>query len=457
MKKTILKFICVIGILLCVLFLTFILMVNRVIPTPSFLINNSLKIKNLGSITSDGTNTYVLLETYDSIFNNDLWCIATQYDIKPSLEDDWQKITDNKCILKINDTDKYIFIRNNDKIGNSYVISDFVSSIIKIDVKENIKLIKDETYEINTTLSTIGSPDTTLLFISEDENVAKVENNKIIAIDDGSTKINIYDNYGNKKSINVDVTSLITLPTINNSKPYLKYMQYTQEEAKILDEYLAYQISEAGDHTRAGVVAAARFLSLEFKQRVPYFLENGRITHYNHQRPYCDGEGRYYHKGLYLSTDKYEDLEKIVAGPMMWGGYIREWSTDNGMMPNGLDCSGFVCWCIYNGGFDLGDIGGGLSDGIVPTLSDIGILKRITMSLLESGTVKAGDLVMNDGHIGIIIGIDENNVYVADTLHHGVGTYVTKFTYQGLINGTFTHIIDMSEQYVDDGNYTAMW
>lgn len=84
-------------------------------------------------------------------------------------------------------------------------------------------------------------------------------------------------------------------------------------------------------------------------------------------------------------------------------------------------------------------------------------MKRITMDLLNSHTVKAGDLVMLDGHIGIIIGIDDENVYVADTLYYWKGTWVTKFTYRGLVNSTFTHIIDMSELYKEDGNYTAMW
>ena len=234
-------------------------------------------------------------------------------------------------------------------------------------------------------------------------------------------------------------------------------MQYTTEQAHLLDEYLFYQVGQAGYKTRAGVVAAARFLTLEFKYRIPYFLENGRVTHFNHQRPYCDGEGRYYHMGLYLSKDKFKDIEKSSAGPAMWGAYIKEYSTDNGIIRNGLDCSGFVCWCLKNGGYDFGDIGGGLSEGGVPTLSDIGIMKKITMQLLNTGTVKAGDLVMLDGHIGIIIGIDDTYVYVADTLYYSKGTWVTKFTYQGLVNSTFTHIIDMSEQYKEDGNYTNMW
>ena len=456
MGEKIIKWLCFCIILACILVLSF-FFVNSDWFNGAIL-KQGRSIKNIGDISYDGENAYLSIETYILPIKKNLWCIATDNEITPSFKDsNWQPIIDNKCNIKIENNDKYIYIRDSERIGERYVISDYISTIVKLNVKQNLKLVKDEVKEFNVSLKYVGNPDTTIKYLVEDENVAKVEDEKIIAVNDGSTKIFVSDNYGNKDVINVDVTSLITLPKINNSKPSLKYKQYTQEEAKILDEYLAYQISEAGDSTRAGVVAAARFLTLEFKQRIPYFLENGRITHFNHKRPYCDGEGRYYHKGLYLSTDKYADIEKSVAGPTMWGGYIKEWSTDNGIMPNGLDCSGFVCWCLYNGGFDLGDIGGGLSEGGVTTLSDIGIMKRINMELLQSGTVKAGDLVMYDGHIGIIIGIEDNAVYVADTLHHGYGTWVTKFTYRGLVYSDFSHIIDMSEQYKEDGNYTAMW
>ena len=455
MSKKIIKWSCIAICVICAVALLTLFVTSEAFQT--LIHHKQLAIKNLNDLSYDGQTISASLYSYKSLFNKAQYCIATETIDKPSENDDWQQIVDFHCDINIGENDKYIFLKNNNEISEPYPISDYISSIVNLNTKEKYMLIKDQVKPLDIKIISVGSPDTSLTFTSEDENVAKVEESNLVAVNDGNTTITVSDNYGNSKTIDVTVTSLITQPTINNSKPSLRYMQYTQEEAKILDEYLAYQISEAGDNTRAGVVAAARFLSLEFKQRVPYFLENGRITHFNHQRPYCDGEGRYYHKGLYLSTDKYADLEKSVAGPMMWGGYIKEWSTENGMMPNGLDCSGFVCWCIYNGGFDLGDIGGGLSEGDVTTLSDIGIMKKITMDLLNSGTVKAGDLVMYDGHIGIIIGIEDNAVYVADTLYHGKGVWVTKFTYQGLVYSSFSHIIDMSEQYKEDGNYTAMW
>lgn len=383
MKNKVIKTLKWLGIIIAILVLGIII--------ETIIVNNILTVKNINDISYDEDNVYLNIETYSAIINTKKWCIASSNETAPEFSDDWQQISSNKCSVKIHSGDKYIYIRNDKKVGDRINISDYISCIAKIKVnKDNIKLIKGESAKIDIELITMGKPEESITYKSENENIAKIEDDKIIGVNDGKTIITVSDNYGNSETINVEVTSLITAPKINNSKPFIRNKQYTQEEAKILDEYLFYQIDEAGYGTRAGVVAAARFLSLEFKYRIPYFVENGRLTHFNHQRPYADGEGRYYHRGLFLSTDKFADLEKSSAGPAMWGAYIREWSTDNGLMPNGLDCSGFVCWCMINGGFDkIGDIGGGLSEGGIPTISDYGVSQRITMELLESGKVKA--------------------------------------------------------------------
>jgi len=459
-KKNIIKWICITIITICIIFLGIVVINSN--EFKAIILKKGLTIKSIGNVSYTDGEVYAEIETYNFIINKNLWGIATDNEVAPEFSDDWQQISENKCNLKIDDNDKYIYIRDSKNVGEKIVISDYASDIAKIvinnKVNDEIKLIKEEEKELDITLKTIGNPDKTLTYLSEDENVVKIEDKKLIGVDDGITNITISDNYGNIEKIKVQVTSLITLPQINNKKPFISNKQYTPEEAKILDEYLFYQIDEAGYETRAGVVAAARFLSLELEYRIPYFIENGRLAHFNHQRPYCDGEGRYFHRGLYLSEDKFEILEKSVAGPAMWGAYIREWSEDNGIIRNGLDCSGFVCWCLINGGFDqLGDIGGGLSEGL-PTISDYGVSQKITMELLESGKVKAGDPIGYDGHIGIIIGVDDKHVYVADTLYHSKGLIATKYTFRELVNSHFTHIYDYTEVYGGkEGNYTNMW
>jgi len=456
----IIKWTSVFVITFCIVFLTMILVTSGYFE--GAILKRGLTIKKIENISYDNGRTFANVELYDLIINKELWCIAAEEGEVPSFDDEWQKVIDNQCNVNINNEDKYIYVRDDKKIGEKIEISKYISGIAKIEVKsaiENeIKLIKDEEKILEIELKTVGNPDKTLEYRSEDEEIVKIENGILKGINDGVTGVTISDKYGNIENLSVQVTSLITEPTINNSKPFIKNMQYTEEEAKILDEYLFYKIDEAGYKTRAGVVAAARFLSMQLEYRIPYFIENGRITHFNHQRPYCDGEGRYFHRGLYLSKDKFEFIEKSVSGPAMWGAYIMEWSEDNGVIRNGLDCSGFVCWCLINGGFDqLGDIGGGLSEGL-PTISDYGVSQRINMDLLESGKVKAGDPIGYDGHIGIIVGVDEENIYVADTLYHSKGLWVTKYTYKGLVNSHFTHIYDYTEVYGGkDGNYTNMW
>ena len=189
---------------------------------------------------------------------------------------------------------------------------------------------------------------------------------------------------------------------------------------------------------------------------MPYFLENGRLFD-NGYSDYIDGEGRYYHKGLYLSKDKYKTIKRSTTTPRYWGQYLIEYSENNRLMKNGLDCSGFVVWCIYNGGFDPGDRGAGPNPGDEDII-DLGKSQRITLKLLKSGKVKAGDLIGQEGHIGIIIGVEKGHITVADTLFYELGMVATRFSFNQLIYSSgFTHIYDMSGYYKQDGNYTAMW
>ena len=81
------------------------------------------------------------------------------------------------------------------------------------------------------------------------------------------------------------------------------------------------------------------------------------------------------------------------------------------------------------------------------------------MDYLKTKQAKAGDPIGFDGHIGIIVGVDNENefIYVADELYHSKGSWVAKYSYQGLVNSHFTHIYDFTDEYKDEGNYTAMW
>ena len=409
---------------------------------------------NAKSIVLNNEKINVVLEP--SIIKKERWCQILKED-EDINENAWVQVVDNSCEIDITSDSKYIIIKDEKNISPKTLLSNYINAIISLNIKnpeEKIIFVLGEQKELATEIEYIGNPDTTLTYISENENIIKTDDNIIEGISVGTTNIIIKDYYNHEINIPVVVTDLITLPQLNENKEFLPAGRYTEEEAKLLDELLEDRVNKAGLKTRAGVVAAARFITLEFKYRIPYFLENGRFqkTGFSEQ---IDGEGRFYHKGLYLSKDKFEIIKRSKRKPATWGETLYEYSNSR-YMKNGLDCSGFVTWALYNGGYDPGDIGAGPKEWYT-TLPDLGVSQEITLNLLKSGKVKAGDLIGWNGHIGIIIGIDDEYIYTADTIYYQKGLVATKYTYQQMVNSYFTNIYDMSEYYVDDGNYTNMW
>ena len=56
----------------------------------------------------------------------------------------------------------------------------------------------------------------------------------------------------------------------------------------------------------------------------------------------------------------------------------------------------------------------------------------------------------------MIIGIDDNNIYVAESLNT-LGGVVAKTYSKSSITKTFNHVVLMDEFYKEDGNLTDMW
>jgi len=263
----------------------------------------------------------------------------------------------------------------------------------------------------------------------------------------------------NSKTYNIMVTDLITPPTLNNKKSYLPCKQYTEEENILLDKILESRVIEAGVGTRGGVLAAARFITLEFPYTIRYFNENGRLVDHGY-RPHIDGEGRYYHKGLYLSEVKFKELESGAStktGPKIWGCSLYDAFVQRYNM-NGFTCSGFVSWAMLNGGFDVGDVGAGNYKQFDDDLSDLGEHQKITSDYMKNGNYKVGDFIARNGHAALIIGIDKDYIYTAESLPPKLKVY--KYgRYEGIVRDTnLTYIIEMSDIYPNgDGIYTNMW
>lgn len=374
-------------------------------------------------------------------------------------------VENNKCNIELDVKDYSMALMSNDRLVTELILlSEKLENTLEFTINDDkTYLAIGGTYKIPYIIKSLGEP-SKITWESSNSAIATVAEDGIITgVSEGTATIIGKDKYNNEIKIEVVVTGLITTPHINNSKPFLPCQAYTMEQAHFLDEILFDKVATAGKTTRAGVVAAARFLAMEFPYRIGYFLENGRLNSENGR--YADGEGRFYHEGLYLSTDKFSIIEKVSAGPAIWGCKMREYNSEDEDLnkifyrPNGLDCSGFVTWCLKNGGYDFGDLGSiGWSGNEPSSITWVGDLQYITMDLLKSGKVKAGDLASVAGHVAIVVGIDDNNVYIAEELYYSQGLTVLSFTYQELVNtDLFTHLVLMDDAYKADGNYKNMW
>lgn len=370
-------------------------------------------------------------------------------------------IRNHECVITVKNQKDEVFIHTTWN-SLSITIEPKMNEIIDFEISESfLYLAVGETKKIEVSLEKLGNPDQNITMKSKDENIVIIEDNILKGTGSGETTVTV--TAGNvKKEIKVIVTDLITVPTLKTKKDFLKCGIYSEENSILLDKILEYRIEKSGYQTRAGVVAALRFLTLEFPYQLNYFFESGRLNN-NTGGNYVDGEGRFYHKGLYLHQNKYKELVKTKYGPAIWGCPLTNWQEEAGFLPgvrypNGLDCSGFITWAMFNGGFDPKDTGAGDNPWTNDDLSDLGPHIPITMELLKSNTLKAGDIIATDGHIAMIGGIKDEVVYVAESTTYWRGVVMHPYTYSELVaTDKLTYVIRMDDYYKEDGNYSLYW
>lgn len=366
------------------------------------------------------------------------------------------KIVEGKCILNITmDSGDVTFVNEHDLSSKSFEITDYV---VDVNEKDKYYLPLNKEIELSKEIISIGEPEVNWISLSES---VQIIDGKLKAKALGRTTVRAMSNGKVVHEIDVVVTdTIIEKPKkFNKKKKYLPCKEFTEEEAQLLDEILAYRINEVGYGTRAAAVEAARFLTLEFPYRITYFYETGRLN--TPGRAKVDGEGRYYHKGLYLHTSKYDELAYIGNGPAIWGCGLRcyedaePYFKPGNKYPNGLSCSGFVTWVLYNAGFDVGDIGAGESP-YPHQLTDTGKFTSLTPSLIKSGKIKVGDLFNIWGHISILVGEDSKNYYIAESLDLYGGVVINTYS-KSNVKDYFPYVVLMDELYKEDGNLTKLW
>ena len=380
---------------------------------------------------------------------------------KPSRKDNWIQQKDNKCILDYEYGNNEIYIKKTLKIIHASKRKLYYFEAMN---KDTIYLASNGKLQYITTL--LGNAEKLKYEIENDKVLNISQEGLITALKEGDTKIKV--SYKDKSfTSNIKVTDLITGDIPKNdfdfSKPELECDTYSREENDLLDTILKDRINEVGYQTRAGAVEAARFLVLEFPYKVSYFYENGRQTTNN-----VDGEGRYYHKGLYLHESRFNTLTGSYKGPKTWGCPLYSEPAGRNI-DNGLDCSGYISWALLNAGFDVKDVGAGFSGPL--DLTDYGKTEEFNDELIENNKIKVGDLVHSEhsgGHIGMIIGIDKDYFYIAQALWNDadqkltkqdpnvMAVQITKYEYDE-IQEIFPHVILMDKLYKEDGKLTTMW
>ena len=413
---------------------------------------------------------------YDNTVTNDNkeYSVTIKYtddtEVECSIDDNEYKSI-NDCSFNLKEGKYTLYIRKDkNKIKKDFNVKGKFDGTFSttIDVLDKYYLALNGTKTLEYTFNYPEGYDTSRKYTIGDESIISIEGDTFKGLKVGETTLKVELPDGNTKTYNIEVTNLIVPPTVNNTKEYLPCKRYTQAEAHKLDDILASRVNEAGEGTRGGVIAAARFMVLEFPYSIRYFNENGRLVDHG-IRPHIDAEGRYYHKGLYLSEDKFAYLEKGARSqnPQIWGCYLYDYFISKQNM-NGFTCSGFVSWAMLNGGFDVGDVGAGDFKQFDDDLSDLGPHQKITDDYIKGNTYKVGDFIARDGHAALIIGINEDTIYTAESLPpklkvyiYGRYTSITKHggTWKSIVNDdNLDYVVEMDGIYPNGtGWYHDMW
>ena len=396
----------------------------------------------------------------EKVKNNSTWCAVA----KDETNIKWVKAQNNICTVEVKDNDYSIYLKN------SYEnVVKVASKDVEVNKIKNLAFNKKDYYiavkgkeAFEVTYEKYGLITEEVNYKISDEKLLKIEDGKFVGLKKGD--VTVTASIGNKTvDTTVHVMSSLVVPNVdkNKEKKYIPCEAYTEEEEQLLDAALKDRVNTAGYQTRAGVVAAAIFLGLEFEYRIPYFFESGRLVNHSGAR-HVDGEGRYYHEGLYLTKANYAELEPgaTYVGPKPWGCNLKNGTSKYGykagkMYPNGLDCSGFISWTLLNGGFDVGDVGAGDNANRDDDLYDLGEKKSLTMDLMNSGEIKPGDLIAYWGHMAMVIDIDKNNIYIAESLPMTKGVVIKKYT-KAKAKSIFVNVMLMDSVYKSDGNLDSV-
>ena len=174
-------------------------------------------------------------------------------------------------------------------------------------------------------------------------------------------------------------------------EPLSSFLESKGTSLEEFNNLISSNVEDAGYGTRAGVVSAAVTLIAElgnnYGVKIPYFWGGGHGVIANG----ADGS---------------------------WGSSAcHTYANGNSYNYCGLDCSGFVPWAIYNGGFNISP----LTTGGFQSLPGA---QRVTLT--DSAILQPGDLLESSGHIVLIVGIEGNQYVCAEASGNTTGVLFTR-------------------------------
>ena len=235
--------------------------------------------------------------------------------------------------------------------------------------------------------------------------------------------------------------------TIDLSKRTIAGVIKCDEDRSNYNGALSAAVNKAGRKTRAGVVAAAKYLANDIGVSIPYFWSGGHFHNFK------DSKGQ----AVSDEGNNFKGIHKKWGCDVKMSGKGTDMQKHGSLYPFGLDCSGFVAWSIYNGGYGTSSAKGlriSLGDDDLP-LSSVGGTKVKSVSLSKSkGQVKAGDLITKTHHIGMIIEVKDNLLLVAEEKGYKYGLVISEIKYD---DKRFTHVTLMDNFYANYRKSESTW
>ena len=217
----------------------------------------------------------------------------------------------------------------------------------------------------------------------------------------------VYD-YGDYTLSSQDTTIL--------HEPLGEFLEDNGSSLEEFNELIADNVDDAGWGTRAGVVAAAVTLIGELGDN------------YGVKVPYYWGGGHY---------------DGVVDGALAkWGSTeCHTYANDQHYNYCGFDCSGFVPWAIKNGGFKK-------SQDLAGNFKNMPNARKVTLT--NKPELQPGDLLESEGHIVLVVGIDEaSGQYIcAEAMGNAYGVLFSRRAF----NESGYWGVDL-EGYYNDPNY----